>query len=133
MKNLLFKTLALLALTSAAAVGAAPSPAQSAAPVVELAGFRLKDGATVEQLLAASPAVDRFLASCPGFISRLLVAETDGTFTDIVLWRSQADAEAALKKHEREPEACRDYICLMREDAGAMRHLPVLHATPALR
>lgn len=133
MKKLLSQILALLALTFAAAAGAEPSPVQAASPVAELASFKLKDGATVEQLRAASPGVDRFLASCPGFISRLLVAETDGTFTDIVLWRSQADADAALKKHEREPDACSDYLCLMREDVGAMRHLPVLHATPALR
>lgn len=102
-------------------------------PVVELATFRLKPGATEAALRAASPAVDKFLATCPGFVSRLLVADKDGLYTDIVVWRSQRDAEAALKAHELHPEACADYMCLMKEDEGGMKHLPVLHAAPALR
>jgi hypothetical protein len=131
MKNPLV-SLILVALCALAARATEPA-APAAAPVVELATFRLKPGASRSDLLAASPAVDRFLASCPGFVSRMLIADSDDTFTDIVVWRSQAEADAALKKHEREPDACKDYLCLMREDAGTMRHLPVLHAMPALR
>lgn len=129
-----FVSLILASLCAVAAVAAEPAaPASAPAPVVELATFRLKTGASRAELLAASPAVDRFLASCPGFVSRTLVAENEDTFTDIVVWRSEADASAALKKHEQEPDACKDYLCLMREAGGTMRHLPVLHVTPALR
>lgn len=141
MKNRLFKPLLRslrhllpLGLVALAFTARAAEPVIAPeTPVVELATFRLKPGATEAGLRAASPSVDRFLASCPGFVSRLLVAEPDGRYTDIVVWRSQRDAAAALKRHEAAPDACADYMCLMKEDDVGMKHLPVLHAAPALR
>ncbi|MBI2516097.1 MAG: hypothetical protein HYV95_04210 [Opitutae bacterium] len=123
--------LGLIALACTARATGPTLPAET--PVVEFAAFRLKPGATEAELRTASPSVDKFLATCPGFVSRLLVADKDGLYTDIVVWRSQRDADAALKAHELHPDACADFMCLLKEDEVTMKHLPVLHATPAPR
>ncbi len=84
--------------------------------VVEWAPFRLLDGKTEDELLEASSALQvAFVAQQPGFIKRELVKHADGSYVDLIHWRSQADAEAAMKRAESEP-ACAAFFQLMGAD-----------------
>lgn len=75
--------------------------------VIEWAPFRLKDGVTDAELLAASDAMQvAFLQGQKGFIKRELVKGADGQWADVVYWISHADAEAAM------PNAMENPVCL---------------------
>ena len=61
---------------------------------IELVTFRLARG-DAQQFLDANAALGAFLQRQPGFVSRHLAARDDGSFLDVVFWRSHADALAA--------------------------------------
>lgn len=81
--------------------------------VVELAPFRVADGVTREALLSASDQLQaEFLAQQPGFVARELLEGADGQWTDLVHWRSRADAERVLQAAMTSP-VCAKYFALM--------------------
>ena len=58
--------------------------------------FKLKDGVSVDEFLAASDEIQtNYLSKCKGFINRQLMI-IDGTWTDWVIWETMADAENAM-------------------------------------
>ena len=81
--------------------------------VVELAPFRLAEGVTGTMLIAASDDLQaEFLAHQPGFVARELLEGVDGQWTDVVHWRTKADAERAMQTVAASP-ACAKYFALM--------------------
>jgi hypothetical protein len=81
--------------------------------VIEWAPFRLRDGATEAQLLAAAEAIQHdFLGARPGFLGRELARGADGLWADVVHWSDAAAAEAAMAAAATS-RACRTYFELM--------------------
>ena len=78
--------------------------------------FKLKDGVSAEDFLAASDKVQGdYLSKCSGFIARQLMI-IDGTWTDWVIWETLPDAENSIKKSE-ENESARAFTSLIGEVA----------------
>ncbi len=63
--------------------------------VIENVRFRLEDGVTTEAFLAANKAVDSWLATLDGFVTRSLSEGEDGVWLDHVEWTDMAAAKAA--------------------------------------
>jgi len=62
--------------------------------------FKLKDGVSAEDFLAASDEIqEKYLSACKGFISRQLMV-IDGVWTDWVIWETMADAERSMSQCE---------------------------------
>ena len=59
----------------------------------------------------------------PGALAAWLTREDDGTWLDIILWRSREEAEAAARSIEQVPEA-RRWFGHIAESRG-LRHLDV--------
>lgn len=88
----------ILALSSCAvAPGGGAPPA-----VLELVVFRVTDAGTAEPLRVAA---HERIATYPGFVRalRLCAVEDPLLFADVVLWRSLADAKAAMGRAESDP------------------------------
>lgn len=81
--------------------------------IVELAPIKLAAGKSEQDLLAASAAFQEdFLTGQPGFVRRELARKSDGTYLDIVHWRSEADAHAVMARTGQSP-ACAQYFSMM--------------------
>lgn len=82
-------------------------------PTVEWAPFRLAAGATIDQLLQASAALQRgFLAQQPGFVRRELLHAGGRDWVDLIVWRDRASVDAAMPLAMHSP-ACTAYFALM--------------------
>lgn len=97
---------------------------------MELASFRIQDGAE-EALLAERPAMLAAMREAyPACLAAYLVKQDDGSWTDIVLWRSLADAQESARTIMNVPE-CAAWFRHISESLG-MRHAEVADAWPAL-
>ncbi|HSG63637.1 MAG TPA: hypothetical protein VLD39_01485 [Gammaproteobacteria bacterium] len=80
---------------------------------IEMAPFRMADGVTAAELLAASDALERnFLALADGYLGRVLVKKDATSWADIVFWESAAHAAKAMES-VASSEACRAYFGCM--------------------
>jgi len=99
--------------------------------VIEMAPFSLADGVNEAQMRAASERLEReSLASVPGYLGRMLARRGEREYVDIVLWRSQEDAERMIEV-ARTSAVCASYFSCMQIDATgdpgeSVTHLPVL-------
>ncbi len=85
-------------------------------PVLELATIKLAPSSSEQDLLAASAAFQNaFLDHQDGFIRRDMVRKADGTYLDVILWRSRADADAVFERAQ-ESEAVGQYFGHMQID-----------------
>jgi len=88
--------------------------------VIELASIKLAKGHTETQLIEASNAFqDTFLNAQDGFIRRDFVRKGDGTYMDIIHWKSRAHADAVFEKAKASETAGR-YFALMDFDPELM-------------
>lgn len=62
---------------------------------LEITTFKLK-GCTIEQFITANADIDAFLKRQPGFQSRHMAEQKDGTIVDMLFWDSVADGERAM-------------------------------------
>jgi len=62
---------------------------------VEITTFRLADGLTMADFIAANEDVDAWLRAQPGFISRRMCERDDGYVVDMLLWQSAAAGRRA--------------------------------------
>ena len=86
-------------------------------PVTVLAPIKLAAGKTEADILTASAMFQKeFVDSQPGILRRELVRKSDGTYLDIVQFRSMEDAMAVMEK-EKESAACHAFFSVM--DLGA--------------
>ena len=85
--------------------------------VMEWAPFRLRSDVSEGALLeAAARMQDRFLKQQPGYLNRELVRGSDGSYVDVIWWRSHADAAAAMPKVHASKD-CLDYFDHMQIDS----------------
>jgi antibiotic biosynthesis monooxygenase len=90
---------------------------------IELARFTIRDGAE-DALLAERPAMITALRRrFPACLAAFLTREEDGTWLDVVLWRSHEEAEEAAKLVDTVPE-CRAWFRHIAE-SGGLRHVAV--------
>lgn len=90
--------------------------------IFELVLFRLRDGATCDELLDSSGAVSEWVSKQPGFIDRRLLRTGDsGTYVEIVRWRSMEEASAAAALAESSP-ACAPLFSLIEPGSVQMYH-----------
>jgi len=60
--------------------------------------FRLKEGISAEDFLAASDEIqEQYLSKCKGFLNRQLMI-IDGVWTDWIIWETMADADNAMSQ-----------------------------------
>lgn len=81
--------------------------------VVEWAPFKVKNGVTEAQLKEAALDIQtNFLEKQDGFVRRELLRHADGSFVDLVWWRSHESASAAIA-HAGQSPACARYFEIM--------------------
>lgn len=73
--------------------------------VIETVTFRLMEGVSEEQFLAAARQANAFMIACPGFLRRRLSCEDNGTWVEHVEWASMADAKAAAAEIGKDEQA----------------------------
>ncbi|WP_368187083.1 hypothetical protein [Aestuariibius sp. HNIBRBA575] len=82
-------------------------------PVTVLAPIKLAEGKTEADLIAASAAFQRdFVAHEPGVLRRELVRKPDGSYLDIIQFRSHNDYVDVVKK-EMESPVCAMFFSVM--------------------
>ena len=97
------------------------------AMVVEWAPFRLAEGVTEDELVAASETLQQaFLANQPGFVRRELLRGPDGQWADLVHWETEAAAKAVFAAASESP-ICHEYFRLLELPEGADPAAAVLH------
>jgi hypothetical protein len=90
--------------------------------VTELVLFKLKDGVTEAEYLAASEEVMESLRGLDGYRSRRLLKGEDGWLADLVSWSSMEAALAAAEVFATLPCAAR-LIAAIDESTMTMLHL----------
>ncbi|MFD0690259.1 antibiotic biosynthesis monooxygenase [Actinomadura fibrosa] len=96
---------------------------------IELARFTIHDGAE-ERLVAERPAmVDALRRRFPGCLAAYLTREDDGSWLDVLVWRSRAEAERAAREVGSVPE-CAAWFRHIAE-SGGVRHVDVVAAWTA--
>jgi hypothetical protein len=92
---------------------------------LEIAAFTVGPG-DEEALLRERPAmVTALQGAFPGALAAWLTREDDGTWVDVILWRSREEAEEAAQEIEQVPDV-RQWIGHITE-ARELRHLEVVH------
>lgn len=77
-------------------------------------------------LLAERPAMIRALQRAfPGAMAAWLTKQDDGTWVDVILWRSRAEAEEAATRIREVPEAERWFRHI--SESKGVRHADVAH------
>jgi len=100
------------------------------AMTIELARFTVDDDA-VTQLVAGRPAMIRALQErFPGCLAAYLTREDDGSWLDVVLWRSRAEAEEAATLVNSVPVCAAWFRHIAK--SGGLRHVEVVAAWPAV-
>ena len=95
---------------------------------IEIAPFALGEGVTEEALLQASERLEReFLSTRDGYIGRILMRAADGSFADLLFWRSASDFEKALE-HAHASGACAQYFSCMAANAQAGEGISIFRA-----
>lgn len=118
---------------SGVSIGRAAAPGSSessmSVPVVETVTFKLMSGVDQADFGRAQAAVNAFLSTQPGFVSRTLVRSKDGVYIDVVVWSSGEQAEAAAAKAMTEP-ALATFMQAIDPASMDMRHNEVVTQYP---
>ena len=96
--------------------------------VIELVTYKLKTGATKEQLSATHSDVNAFLVEQPGFMHRSLSEDSNGLLYDIVYWQNMDTAKSAgdaFMAHK----VGQALVALTDENSISMRHMEALTET----
>ncbi len=91
----------------------------------ELAEFAIRDEDEAP-LLAERPEMIRALQrAVPGALAAWLTKQDDGTWLDVILWRSRGEAEVAAQQIDSVPEA-KSWFRHISQSRG-VRHVDVAH------
>jgi hypothetical protein len=102
------------------------SRGQSAeSPVMEIVTFRLLPGISDADFLAAAQGTQALVAAQPGFVSRSLLHDDTGVWTDIIRWQSLPQALTAAQSVMAEPTFA-PFAGSIDMTSISMRHVPVL-------
>ncbi|MDU8945906.1 antibiotic biosynthesis monooxygenase family protein [Ovoidimarina sediminis] len=97
----------------------------SPAAVAEIVRFRLANGVTENAFLDATRGMQPLVAATPGFVSRRLSKNEDGSWTDYVTWTDMARARSAAKTIFANPET-KPFIDAIDGASVDMRHEAIL-------
>lgn len=95
--------------------------AQIGEPVIEIVSFRVLDGTSQRDFLAAAAGTDAALRLQPGFVSRKLLQSPDGTWIDLVEWKDLPKAQAAAQAMMEEP-SFRPFMAMIDPATVKMSH-----------
>jgi hypothetical protein len=85
---------------------------------IAIAPFRLKDGITHDDLLAASDDFEeQFVQKQTGILQRILVRDSDGAYADIVFFEDLAAIERVLLA-EQNSDVCAAFFAVMDSDGS---------------
>jgi hypothetical protein len=65
---------------------------------LEMTTFKLEKGKTYKNFITANADVDSWLKKQPGFQSRQIAQQPDGTIIDVLIWNSQQDGTDAMHR-----------------------------------
>jgi hypothetical protein len=88
---------------------------------VEVVQFKLLEGVSENEFLAASNIMMKELGSLEGFIDRALLKKEDGSWMDLLHWESMDAATKAVKDALKLP-LCLEYFKLIDESSMVMSH-----------
>jgi hypothetical protein len=92
---------------------------------LELAAFTVREGAE-PALLAERPEMLATLRQAfPAMLAAWLTRQDDGSWLDVVLWRSRQEAEEAARRIDQVPEATRWFRHIA--ESKGLRHVEVAH------
>lgn len=94
--------------------------------IVELVRFRLMTGTDAEAFAESARALDALVKTWPGFVSRTLSGGKDGPYTDHIVWRDMASAQAAARSLPATPEAA-PFMAAIDMASVEMSHSPVVN------
>jgi hypothetical protein len=94
----------------------------------ELASFRVAPDDEAALLEERPEMVAALRRAVPGALGAWLTRQDDGSWLDIILWRSREEAEDAAKRIDEIPEA-RAWFRHIAESHG-LRHVEVVHEEP---
>ncbi len=78
----------------------------------DIISYELAENTTIEQLLKiAKQIVNDWMKDQIGFIKWEIHSNSDGSYTDIVYWKSKEDAKKAEKEMVKIPNASEWYAC----------------------
>ena len=89
--------------------------------VLEIVRFRLRDDATPETFIRAAADSVAAISACPGFLSRRLVHDGAGGWTDVVEWADMASAQTAAQAVLTNP-ALAPFLSMIDETSVEMAH-----------
>lgn len=95
--------------------------------VIETVRYRLKEGATLAEALAAWEESQSFARAQKGFLARKLAVTAEGEFLDHVEWASMEDAKTAAANFDpsKYPELL-GLVKVLDESSMTMTHYKVL-------
>jgi len=94
------------------------------AQVFEVASFTVRPGQE-QAMLAGRPGMIAALGrACPGLVSAWLTRRDDGSWADVILWGSRAEAEHAAAHVTEVPEAAAWFAHI--DESLGLEHLEVL-------
>lgn len=93
--------------------------------VMELVTFKTNPQVSPEAFIKASETVSEWVRTQPGFQSRTLSRNEDGTWADVVLWHSAGEAHAASEKLMAEMGTS-DFMVMIDAESIHMQHLQVV-------
>jgi hypothetical protein len=94
--------------------------------VLEIVRYRVKDGVTADQAMAAWDKSQNFAKSQAGFMTRKLAHTEDGIYADITEWSDMAAAMAVMEefKVDKYPELA-DLMNILDQDSIEIQHFNV--------
>jgi hypothetical protein len=99
------------------------------AMAIELARFTVGDDVAAKLVTERPAMVQALRERFPGCLAAYLTREDDGSWLDVVLWRSRAEAEDAARLISSVP-ACAAWFRHI-ATSGGLRHVEVVSAWPA--
>ncbi len=107
----------------------APADAARAADtgtgIAEIVHFRLADGVTEARFLEATSKMQPLVEAAPGYVSRHLSKNDDGSWTDYLVWTDLEKAEAAAASILSDPKA-EDFGQAIDATSVEMRHETIM-------
>ncbi len=120
---------AFLPVTSArvtfASADSARAQAAPAAPVMEVVTFRLTPATSPAAFLDRARATEAVVVAQPGSIRRSLLCDDSGMWTDMIVWRSLAEAQAAAQVVMADP-GFGPFATAIDMSTLQLRHTPIL-------
>jgi hypothetical protein len=91
----------------------------------ELAAFTVREGSEPALLAERPEMIAALRRAFPAALAAWLTKEDDGSWLDVVLWRSREEAEDAARRIDQVPEAKRWFRHIA--ESKGLRHVEVAH------